>query len=64
MSPPTDVARNGVELGEVVFSGNICARGYHKDPVATAKLALPFLVKSAYILHRVRNQKMPRLSFM
>jgi len=38
MSPPIDVARNGVELGEVVFSGNICARGYHKDPVATAKL--------------------------
>ena len=38
VSPPTDVARNGAELGEVVFSGNICARGYHKDPVATAKL--------------------------
>lgn len=38
VSPPTDVARDGVEVGEVVFSGNICARGYHKDTAATAKL--------------------------
>lgn len=33
-----DVARNGQEIGEVVFCGNICARGYYKDPDATAQL--------------------------
>jgi long-subunit acyl-CoA synthetase (AMP-forming) len=33
-----DVARNGAEIGEVVFSGNICAKGYYKDPAATEKL--------------------------
>ncbi|KAI5792401.1 hypothetical protein DFH27DRAFT_568714 [Peziza echinospora] len=33
-----DVARDGKEIGEIVFSGNICARGYYKDPSATAKL--------------------------
>lgn len=33
-----DVERNGKEIGEVVFEGNICARGYYKDPAATAKL--------------------------
>ena len=35
---PIDVARNGQEIGEVVFVGNICCRGYYKDPEATAKL--------------------------
>jgi len=34
----TSVARNGVEVGEVVFTGNICCKGYYKDPEATAKL--------------------------
>lgn len=33
-----DVARNGKEIGEIVFFGNICAKGYHKDPEATRKL--------------------------
>ena len=33
-----DVERNGSEIGEVVFSGNICCRGYYKDPEATEKL--------------------------
>ncbi|KAJ5279096.1 hypothetical protein N7478_004468 [Penicillium angulare] len=33
-----DVERNGQEIGEVVFVGNICARGYYKDPEATRKL--------------------------
>ncbi|KAJ5629306.1 Acetate/butyrate--CoA ligase AAE7 peroxisomal [Penicillium herquei] len=33
-----DVQKNGQEIGEIVFVGNICARGYYKDPVATAKL--------------------------
>ncbi|CAZ79460.1 unnamed protein product [Tuber melanosporum] len=33
-----DVARNGQEIGEVAFTGNICCRGYYKDPEATAKL--------------------------
>ncbi|CRG85837.1 putative acyl-activating enzyme 2 [Talaromyces islandicus] len=33
-----DVQRNGLELGEIVFSGNICAKGYYKDPEATRKL--------------------------
>lgn len=33
-----DVKRDGQEIGEVVFSGNICANGYYKDPEATAKL--------------------------
>jgi long-subunit acyl-CoA synthetase (AMP-forming) len=33
-----DVARNGAEIGEVVFSGNICAKGYYKDPAATDQL--------------------------
>lgn len=34
----TDVAKNGQEIGEIVFIGNICARGYFKDPDATRKL--------------------------
>ncbi|KAI3337048.1 AMP-binding domain-containing protein [Xylariaceae sp. AK1471] len=33
-----DVARDGKEIGEVVFFGNICAKGYYKDPEATKKL--------------------------
>lgn len=33
-----DVARDGKEIGEIAFIGNICARGYYKDPAATKKL--------------------------
>ncbi|KAI5847851.1 hypothetical protein DFP73DRAFT_493352 [Morchella snyderi] len=33
-----DVKKDGVEIGEIVFAGNICARGYYKDVEATAKL--------------------------
>ncbi|KAI7613478.1 acetyl-CoA synthetase-like protein, partial [Hortaea werneckii] len=33
-----DVARDGKEIGEIVFVGNLCAKGYYKDPVATRKL--------------------------
>lgn len=33
-----DVQRNGLEVGEVVFVGNLCARGYYKDVEATVKL--------------------------
>ncbi|KAL2887223.1 Acetate/butyrate--CoA ligase AAE7, peroxisomal [Ceratocystis lukuohia] len=33
-----DVAKNGEEIGEIVFFGNICAKGYYKDPAATRKL--------------------------
>jgi acyl-CoA synthetase (AMP-forming)/AMP-acid ligase II len=33
-----DVQRNGLELGEIVFVGNMCAKGYYKDAVATQKL--------------------------
>jgi acyl-CoA synthetase (AMP-forming)/AMP-acid ligase II len=33
-----DVERNGEEIGEIVFNGNICARGYYKDEKATRKL--------------------------
>jgi acyl-CoA synthetase (AMP-forming)/AMP-acid ligase II len=33
-----DVRRDGKQIGEVVFSGNICARGYYKDAEATRKL--------------------------
>ncbi|KAF2757874.1 acetyl-CoA synthetase-like protein [Pseudovirgaria hyperparasitica] len=33
-----DVARDGNEIGEIVMAGNICAKGYYKDPVATSKL--------------------------
>lgn len=33
-----DVAKNGKEIGEIVFQGNICAKGYYKDPEATRKL--------------------------
>lgn len=34
----TDVAKNGQEIGEIVFSGNICAKGYYKDADGTRKL--------------------------
>ena len=33
-----DVSRNGLEIGEVVFSGNICTPRYHKDSLATSNL--------------------------
>jgi acyl-CoA synthetase (AMP-forming)/AMP-acid ligase II len=34
----TDVQRDGKEIGEIVFFGNICAKGYYKDADATRKL--------------------------
>jgi acyl-CoA synthetase (AMP-forming)/AMP-acid ligase II len=33
-----DVKRDGQEIGEIVFEGNICAKGYYKDAEATRKL--------------------------
>ena len=33
-----DVKKDGKEIGEIVFLGNICAKGYYKDPEATRKL--------------------------
>ena len=33
-----DVAKNGEEIGEIVFQGNICAKGYYRDEEATKKL--------------------------
>ncbi|KAK1598750.1 AMP-binding enzyme [Colletotrichum navitas] len=33
-----DVAKDGKEIGEIVFFGNICAKEYYKDPEATRKL--------------------------
>ncbi|KAK2026524.1 AMP-binding enzyme [Colletotrichum zoysiae] len=33
-----DVAKDGKEIGEIVFFGNICAKGYYRDPAATRKL--------------------------
>lgn len=36
--PLVDVAKDGKEIGEIVFVGNICAKGYFKDPEATRKL--------------------------
>jgi acyl-CoA synthetase (AMP-forming)/AMP-acid ligase II len=33
-----NVERNGKEIGEIVFEGNICAKGYYKDAEATRKL--------------------------
>jgi acyl-CoA synthetase (AMP-forming)/AMP-acid ligase II len=35
-----DVAKDGEEIGEIVFTGNICAQGYYKDIEATRKLWL------------------------
>ncbi|CAN8097208.1 unnamed protein product [Discula destructiva] len=37
-APLVDVAKDGKEIGEIVFVGNICAKGYYKDPEATRKL--------------------------
>ena len=33
-----DVEPDGKEIGEIVFVGNICAKGYYKDAEATRKL--------------------------
>jgi acyl-CoA synthetase (AMP-forming)/AMP-acid ligase II len=33
-----NVDRNGQEIGEIVCVGNICAKGYYKDPEATRKV--------------------------
>ena len=33
-----DVKRDGKEVGEIVFKGNICAKGYFKDAEATRRL--------------------------
>jgi acyl-CoA synthetase (AMP-forming)/AMP-acid ligase II len=33
-----NVAKDGKEIGEIVFEGNICAKGYYKDAEATRKL--------------------------
>ena len=33
-----DVRKDGKEVGAIVFAGNICAKGYYKDPEATRKL--------------------------
>ena len=33
-----NVKQDGVEIGEIVCLGNICAKGYYKDPEATGKL--------------------------
>lgn len=33
-----DVAKNGQEIGEIVFLGNICAKEYYKDTEASRKL--------------------------
>lgn len=33
-----DVEKDGKEIGEIVFLGNICAQGYYKDPEATRQL--------------------------
>lgn len=33
-----DVAKDGKEIGEIVFIGNNCARGYYNDEAATRKL--------------------------
>lgn len=33
-----DVQKNGAEVGEIVFAGNICAKGYYRDEEATRRL--------------------------
>lgn len=35
-----DVQKDGKEIGEIVFTGNICAKEYHNDALATQKLFL------------------------
>ncbi|KAJ6100352.1 hypothetical protein N7467_001887 [Penicillium canescens] len=32
------VAQNGAEIGEVVITGNLCTKGYYKDPAGTQNL--------------------------
>ncbi|KAK1832268.1 acetate/butyrate--CoA ligase AAE7, peroxisomal [Podospora conica] len=36
--PFVDVRKDGEEVGEIVFYGNICCKGYYKDEEATRKL--------------------------
>jgi acyl-CoA synthetase (AMP-forming)/AMP-acid ligase II len=36
--PIQNVLQDGQEIGEIVFTGNICCRGYYKDPAATSAL--------------------------
>ncbi|KAK3939934.1 AMP-binding domain protein [Diplogelasinospora grovesii] len=38
--PLEDVAKDGKEIGEIVFLGNLCAKEYYKDPEATRKMFL------------------------
>ena len=33
-----DVEKDGKEIGEIVFLGIICAKGYYKDAVATEEI--------------------------
>ncbi|KAF4894519.1 putative acyl-activating enzyme 1 [Colletotrichum fructicola] len=33
-----DVMKDGKEIGEIIFKGNICCKEYYKDPEATKKL--------------------------
>lgn len=33
-----DVKKDGKEIGEIIFIGNLCVRGYYKDEAATRKL--------------------------
>ena len=33
-----DVAKDGKEIGEIVFQGNICSQEYYKDEEATRKM--------------------------
>jgi acyl-CoA synthetase (AMP-forming)/AMP-acid ligase II len=35
-----DVAKDGKEIGEICFMGNVCAKGYYKDAEATRKMWL------------------------
>jgi acyl-CoA synthetase (AMP-forming)/AMP-acid ligase II len=35
-----DCKKDGKEIGEIVFSGNICCKGYYRDAEATRKLWL------------------------
>ena len=38
LNEPTDVAKDGKEVGEIIFSGNITTPRYHLDSMATEKL--------------------------
>lgn len=33
-----DVAKDALEIGEIILQGNLCAKEYYKDPGATEKL--------------------------